>query len=246
MKTLFITTLLAITLTSCNQKAKETDATETKSTSSELYACSMHPEVTGKKGEECSKCGMELTEPVPQKEATHDHNDGSHEHKDTTTVDAINVQENKEVSQATTKPFSTSEIIADYLKLKNALTKDDAKTAANSGKALFKTLNAAASSSIDPKLKSEFNDIVDDAKEHAKHIGDNANKIDHQREHFVTLSKDMNDLIKLFGSNQKLYQDFCPMANDGKGAIWISEIKEIKNPYYGSQMLTCGSVKKTF
>ena len=30
----------------------------------ELYACSMHPEVTGKQGDKCSKCGMNLTEPV--------------------------------------------------------------------------------------------------------------------------------------------------------------------------------------
>jgi hypothetical protein len=36
------------------------------------------------------------------------------------------------------------------------------------------------------------------------------------------------------------------MYNDGKGAVWISEAKAIKNPYYGSQMLTCGSVKKEF
>jgi hypothetical protein len=50
----------------------------------------------------------------------------------------------------------------------------------------------------------------------------------------------------MFGSNRKLYQDYCPMADDGKGAIWISEIKEIKNPYQGSKMLTCGSIKKTY
>jgi hypothetical protein len=62
----------------------------------------------------------------------------------------------------------------------------------------------------------------------------------------VLLSKDVNDLIKVFGTNKKLYQDYCPMADDGKIAIWISEIKEIKNPYKGSKMLTCGSVKKTY
>lgn len=83
-------------------------------------------------------------------------------------------------------------------------------------------------------------------KVHTKHIADNPSKIDHQREHFIMLSNNMNDLIKNFGTKQKLYQDFCPMANDGKGAIWISEVKEIKNPYYGSEMLGCGSLKKTF
>ena len=86
--------------------------------------------------------------------------------------------------------------------------------------------------------------MSDDAREHAEHIGSNAGKLEHQREHFATLSKDVNDLITAFGAGQKLYQDFCPMYNDRKGAIWISETKEITNPYYGSKMLTCGSVKK--
>ena len=89
-------------------------------------------------------------------------------------------------------------------------------------------------------------DLADDLKEHAEHIGANAGKIAHQREHFVMLSKDVADLIKTFGNGgQTLYKDFCPMANNGKGAIWISELKEIKNPYQGSKMLTCGSVKET-
>lgn len=30
----------------------------------QLYACPMHPEVTGKKDDKCPKCGMKLTEPV--------------------------------------------------------------------------------------------------------------------------------------------------------------------------------------
>ena len=47
MKTLFITALLAITVASCNQKVKEVEAAETTATANELYACSMHPEVTG-------------------------------------------------------------------------------------------------------------------------------------------------------------------------------------------------------
>lgn len=91
-----------------------------------------------------------------------------------------------------------------------------------------------------------YMDIADDAMENAEHIGDNAGKIAHQREHLASLSKDMNDLIAMFGTPQLLYQQHCPMYNEGKGAIWISEIKEIKNPYYGEEMLTCGSVKKKY
>ncbi len=92
----------------------------------------------------------------------------------------------------------------------------------------------------------EYLDIADDAMENAEHIGENAGKIAHQREHLASLSKDINDLIFLFGAPQKLYQQKCPMYNEGKGAIWVSETKEIKNPYYGSQMLTCGAVKKEY
>lgn len=29
-----------------------------------MFSCPMHPEVQGKKGDKCSECGMELTEPV--------------------------------------------------------------------------------------------------------------------------------------------------------------------------------------
>ncbi|WP_234423198.1 DUF3347 domain-containing protein [Flavobacterium sp. RSP49] len=70
----------------------------------------------------------------------------------------------------------------------------------------------------------------------------NSGKLEHQREHFAMLSKDINDLIKTFGTTQKLYQDHCSMYDEGKSGYWISENKEIRNLYYGAQMLTCGSV----
>lgn len=149
-------------------------------------------------------------------------------------------QEVKEVSQN----FSIAPIVKDYLVLKNALVADNDRAAANAGKQLFANLNKVDLKTIPANKHKEFMDIFENAKENAEHIGDNAGKIDHQREHLASLSKDVSDLIALFGTTQKLYQDYCPMYNDGKGAVWISEAKAIKNPYYGSQMLTCGSVKK--
>ena len=143
-----------------------------------------------------------------------------------------------------TKGFFIAPIVKDYLALKNALVADNDKAAANAGKQLFITLKNVDMKSIPANKHKNYMDIVGNAKENAEHIGDNAGKIDHQREHLASLSKDISDLIALFGTTQKLYQDHCPMYNDGKGAVWISEFKAIKNPYYGSQMLTCGSVKK--
>jgi PBP1b-binding outer membrane lipoprotein LpoB len=142
--------------------------------------------------------------------------------------------------------FSIKEIVTDYLSLKNALTKDDSNATADAGKALAETLGKIDMKKLSGEQMKTYMDIADDVKEHAEHIGGNAGNIAHQREHFVLLSKDINDLIKTFGTEQKLYQDFCPMADEGKGAIWISEVKEIKNPYFGSEMLTCGSVRSEF
>ena len=138
------------------------------------------------------------------------------------------------------------EIIADYLRIKNALAKDKGNDAATAGNALVATLAKVDMKNLpEPQMKS-YMDVADDIKEHAEHIGANSGKLQHQREHFIMLSKDMADLIKAFGSGgQTLYKDFCPMANDGKGAVWISEVKEIKNPYLGSKMPDCGTVKET-
>lgn len=227
MKNVILSTIaMALVMVSCNQKNTEaaTTTSEATETASQLYACSMHPEVTGKKGDKCSKCAMELTEPVKQ-----------------TTTEKNAEAKTTQAAQAT---FSINEIVNNYLSLKNALTKDDTKGAANAANTLYTIFNSVNPNSIDAKLKTEYLDIADDAKEHAQHIGANGGNIEHQREHFAMLSKDMNDFIKSFKSEQKLYQDFCPMYDAGKGAIWISETKEIKNPYYGSKMLTCGSMKK--
>lgn len=158
-------------------------------------------------------------------------------------------KETTEAQQATTASaanFPAKEIITNYLQLKNALAKDNGKDAAAAGNTLVATLATVDMKSLlEPQMNS-YMDIADDIKEHSEHIGANASKIAHQREHFIMLSKDMADLIKNFGNGgQTLYKDFCPMANEGKGATWISEVKEIKNPYLGSKMPSCGSVQET-
>jgi hypothetical protein len=145
-----------------------------------------------------------------------------------------------------TATFPSKEIIADYLQLKNALTKDNGKDAAAAGNALVATLSKVDKATLNPDQQKVYADLQDDIKENAEHIIDNAGKIEHQREHFEMLSKDMADFLKTFGNGgETLYKDFCPMANNGKGAIWLSETKEIKNPYLGKKMPTCGSVKET-
>lgn len=152
----------------------------------------------------------------------------------------------KTVVEKDIKNFSIDPIIRDYLILKNSLVADNDQAVAKAGKQLFTTLRNVNMKAIPADKHKEYMDIAEDAKENAEHIGNNAGKVDHQREHMASLSNDIADLIAAFGTTQKLYQDHCPMYNDGKGAIWISETKAIKNPYYGDKMLTCGSVKKEY
>ena len=86
----------------------------------------------------------------------------------------------------------------------------------------------------------ELIEIIEDATEHAEHIV--KSPIDHQREHFKTLSIDITDMVAITGTANTLYEQFCPMYDNG--STWLSTSDEIKNPYLGSKMVTCGKVQK--
>lgn len=60
------------------------------------------------------------------------------------------------------------------------------------------------------------------------------------RTNFVAFSRLYIDFIKEFDRDDVLFVQFCPMANEGKGAFWLSQDEEINNPYYGAMMLRCG------
>ena len=66
-----------------------------------------------------------------------------------------------------------------------------------------------------------------------------------QRIAFIQLSSVMIKTVKTFGINKKIYNQFCPMANNDTGANWLSYQENIKNPYFGDAMLTCGNVEET-
>ncbi|MBK7959472.1 MAG: DUF3347 domain-containing protein [Bacteroidetes bacterium] len=69
-------------------------------------------------------------------------------------------------------------------------------------------------------------------------------KIESQRGKFEVLSDHLFAIMKVIKPSMAVYQQHCPMYHDGKGADWISKESGIKNPYYGSMMLSCGSVKE--
>lgn len=165
------------------------------------------------------------------------------------TVPAIQPSENTTaaaVSEADPKnTVSLQALVSNYLQLKNALIKDNTREAATAGTLLETAFKSFDKSALTAIQKKAFEDVEDDAREHAEHIGKNGGNIAHQREHFAMLSKDIVDLIKTFGNGGlTLYKFFCPMYNNGKGAYWISETKDIENPYFGKAMPTCGTMKE--
>mgnify|MGYP002379510903 CR=1 FL=1 len=161
--------------------------------------------------------------------------------KETTTTDTTQqVQANTDLKSNS----PAHDVVTSYLQLKNALANDNSKDAATAGSKVQKAMEKVDTASFSADQKKVFADVKDDAIEHAEHIAANANNIEHQREHFETLSKDLYDMVKVFGNNQPLYQTHCPMYNNNKGAYWLSETKEIKNPYLGAKMSTCGEVKE--
>lgn len=73
----------------------------------------------------------------------------------------------------------------------------------------------------------------------------NASNIESQRVHFAHFNKALYQSIKAFGIGAvEGYYQYCPMALKNQGAYWLSNHAEIRNPYFGDQMLQCGSVKE--
>ena len=119
-----------------------------------------------------------------------------------------------------------------YYKVKNALVDSDAKTVAVEAKKLA-TL-----------LKKSEKTIGVEAYKAASAMGASTD-IASQRTQLGSLTEGMYQAVKKAKPEGTVYYAYCPMANNSKGGYWLSEKKEIANPYYGSKMLKCGSVKET-
>ncbi|WP_293293611.1 efflux RND transporter periplasmic adaptor subunit [Allomuricauda sp.] len=144
-----------------------------------------------------------------------------------------------EFSQEAQSKFS--DLLKVYLDLKDALVASDQKqtqTLAKNGAGIASELSGMQ---MDDMGKSHTTQLASQLKE----MGSKSD-LEGQREVFVSLSQNMIQIgQQMQGLNSKLYVQNCPMANNDKGANWLSLEEEIRNPYYGDAMLTCGSVVGT-
>ena len=132
----------------------------------------------------------------------------------------------------------------DYLQVKNSLANGKANEAGDASKKMYDAMKGFDKSLLTADQKKVYDQNEDDLKEHAEHISKSTSDIEHQRDHFSMMSEDMYSLVKAFSPGKALYHDHCPMAKQGKGAMWLSETKEIKNPYLGEKMPDCGTVEE--
>lgn len=130
-----------------------------------------------------------------------------------------------------------------YFEVKNALVADkptDAKAAADM---LLSDIKGFDKSLLTMKQKEVYDNFIMNIQKAASDIA-STDQIEQQRANFETLSTNLYELAKALGAGQKVYRDYCPMAFDNKGAYWLSETEDIRNPYFGDMMLSCGKVKE--
>jgi hypothetical protein len=138
-------------------------------------------------------------------------------------------------AQDNTNKSQLPQLLSLYFNIKDALVAGNATEAASTAEAFDKV-----SSGISVKGVNETN--IKGLARHARMIS-GSKDLKKQREHFAELSNEMIAVAKTAKLGDKpVYQQYCPM----KKASWLSDQKAIKNPYYGSSMLTCGEVTATF
>lgn len=170
-------------------------------------------------------------------EAVKNKEHGQHEmHNADTTKKADN-----SVSEAT-NPLS--DVFTAYFEVKDALAKDDGVNASKHAATLFKAIGDAPMDKMAAGVHTTWMKYQKELLSEAKQIK-GSKEIDSQRENFIILSKKMYEVMKVAKMDVAVYYDFCPMADDGNGATWLSLEKTISNPYMGKSMPTCGKVQET-
>lgn len=135
-------------------------------------------------------------------------------------------KEENTIVQASADVAVELSLVDSYLALKDALVATDpAKAQESAAKFLAVNNNEAMKESL--TVISSTTDVAQ------------------QRVAFETLSMKMYDVIKADGTDVPLFKQYCPMAFNNKGAFWLAAETEINNPYFGSQMLRCGSIQET-
>ena len=133
-------------------------------------------------------------------------------------------------------------VFSSYFTLKDALVSSDQNSAAKAASDLATAIEEVPMADLDHEVHMVWMKVLDPLKKHANAIA-NSSDLEQQRKDFKELSESMIELAKASPRSEAIHLQHCPMYEGGSD--WLSHEKEIRNPYYGSKMLTCGSVKET-
>jgi membrane fusion protein, copper/silver efflux system len=137
-------------------------------------------------------------------------------------------------------------VVQQYIKIKDALVKSDLPNAKTEAGKFSGPVQQIDVNSLDSKAKEVWLGLQQGMKKDADELA-KAKDLKLQRKAFQKLSEKIIEAVEIFGvENQMVYLQFCPMADEDRGAFWLSLQKDIKNPYFGDAMLTCGEVKETY
>ena len=137
------------------------------------------------------------------------------------------------------------ELVSNYLKLKDAFVATDETQIKIEAMAVLSGINKIEMTILKGDFHIEWMNLLKPIEDNLNGII-NMKGIDMKRRHFSIVSNKLTEAVDRFGiaNNKPVYLEYCPMAFDNKGAFWISENKEIRNPYFGDIMLKCGEVKR--
>ncbi|MFL0351964.1 efflux RND transporter periplasmic adaptor subunit [Xanthomarina sp. GH4-25] len=156
--------------------------------------------------------------------------------------DHTNMNERLEVSEKFQQQLNS--VYNAYINLKDALVKEDSISTSANATTLLNKLNKVDMKLLsDNKAHNHWMSLEGEIKSSATSISETSD-IKSQRDHFKHLSSHLINAVQLFGINEKVYVEFCPMADNNNGAYWLSKEEKVINPYFGEAMLTCGEVKQ--
>jgi len=158
---------------------------------------------------------------------------------------AVNEDHSKITRLESPKAFQQQlkQVYDNYINLKDALVEDNSEQASSDAKNLISSFRKIDMKLLKGEAHKQWMTLEGHIQTSASSIS-KSSEIKTQRDYFKQLSTHLIKAVQLFGVNEKVYVEFCPMA-DNNGAYWLSKEEQILNPYFGDTMLKCGEVKQT-
>jgi Cu(I)/Ag(I) efflux system membrane fusion protein len=166
-----------------------------------------------------------------------------HNHTEMNMSETTPVVESVQVDPKFTAQLTS--VFEDYIKMKNAFVATDAQEVSKDAQTVAKSLQEVNMELLKGDTHMAWMDQLKILNSSIKNIAASSD-IEEQREAFSNFNNAFYKSLKMFGlKDETAYYQFCPMAFDDLGAYWISETEEIRNPYFGDMMLSCGETKET-